>query len=540
MSTERHWDVVIVGSGFGGSTTALTLAKAGLSVLVLERGKWVERDDSAWDTRAIHVEKKYRGSVPIRVIQERKPELLHPNHTVGGSSVFYGGASFRLRKEDFRRRSLFGEQSGSGFVDWPIDYADLAPYYDDSERMLGVSGVTGVDPTEPPRKTDYFNAPPAYTAPARRVASAATALGLRPFPIPLAINYGGTNGNGDGGGYGRNGANKCTRCLTCDLYPCKIEAKNDISVTVLPHAVRHGAEVRDRVLAQRLLRSGSRITGVECIDLQTNELVTFHCDLAIVSGGAIASPKLLLQSNLGAAGSRNDLVGRYLMRHCSGIVAALFKEQTNPEQLFHKQVAITDFYLKGRNGSGPGGPWGMIQSLNVPPREFIQAEGNFITNVVGQRTYNWNLFLMCIAEDEPQAENRVTLDRAGRDQFGQPLARVTHFYNGDDIARRRALYGEAVQVMRKGGGFAWIRIPVKTFSHAMGTCRFGDDPANSVLDPNCRFWGISNLFVVDASFMPTSGAVNPSLTIAANGLRVGDHIAANWDEITSDGKRTTD
>ena len=143
---ERHWDAIVVGTGFGGSMVALELARAGLSVLVLDRGRWVDRDDSAWDTRAIHVEHKYRGSVPFEAPQFAGRALMHTNDTVGGSSVFYGAASFRMREMDFQRRSAFEgrEPVAAGYVDWPIDYADLAPFYDRAEndfdrrfRLLG-------------------------------------------------------------------------------------------------------------------------------------------------------------------------------------------------------------------------------------------------------------------------------------------------------------------------------------------------------------------------------------------------------------------
>ena len=523
MSSDRSWDAVVIGTGFGGSTVALQLAKAGMSVLVLERGRWVDRDDSAWSTRAIHIDQKYRGHTPYEADESKLEGLVYPNHTVGGNSIFYGAASFRLRVDDFGRRSRFGDASSDGdFVDWPFAYEELAPYYEQAERRLGVVGLGGMDPTEPPRGSDYIGAPPPYASPAKRVVQAGTKLGLRPFPIPLAINFNGGNGRA---------ASRCVKCLTCDMFPCKIGAKNDLSIAVLPDAIRHGAVIKDQVTATKLLWTGGRVTGVEYLDLRDGQTVTVSCDVAVVSGGAIGSARLLLASGLGEMEPNGRLVGRYLMRHCSGIVVGFFPSRTNPEGQFHKQVAITDFYFGGPNGGRPAGPWGMIQSLQVPPPEFLKTTP-FPVNVIGPRSYERNIFLMCIAEDVPQLDNRVTLHPTKHDQYGQRIAKVRYSHHRDDLMRRRALFREAVRVMRKTGAWAWVRIPVNTFSHALGTCRSGTDPAKAVLDPSCRFFGLSNLFVADASFMPTAGAVNPSLTIAANGLRVGEHIANHWADIT--------
>jgi len=508
------WDVVVIGTGFGGSLAALPAVGAGLRVLLVERGRWVDRDDSAWDATQILVERKYRSASPYRMHTRFGRSTIYPDEAVGGKSVFYGAASMRFREQDFDLTSTFGTGADAPPA-WPIRYTDLAPFYDEVEQLLGVSGVSGVDPTEPPRARGYAHEPPAYSEPARRVAQAATTLGLRPFPLPLAINY-----HGGAGGEGRQ---SCVQCMTCDLFPCKISAKNDLAVTVIPQAQRSGAQVLHSTIAARLVRTGDAITEVECIDARTQHRFVVRCRLCIVSAGAIASPALLLSSGLGDLEPNGALVGRYLMRHCSGIVIGLFPFPTNPARRFHKQVGITDFY-HGHEGDEPRGPWGMIQGLQTPPPEFILAEGGFPIGVIGARTVHRHIYLICIGQDLPQPENRVALDPARRDAYGQPVPLVRHRYCRHDLAVRRALYRQAARILREAGAVIRVRKPINTFSHVVGTCRFGASPETAVLDPWCRFYGMRNLFVVDGSFMPTSAGVNPSLTIAANALRVAAAI----------------
>ncbi len=510
------WDVVVIGTGFGGSLAALPAVEAGLRVLLLERGRWVDRDDSAWDAKQILVDRKYRSASPYYQQTRLGRSTIYPDEVVGGKSVFYGAASMRFREQDFDLTSQFGTGADAP-PSWPIRYPDLAPYYDDVEQLLGVAGVAGVDPNEPPRGCGYAHEPPAYSEPARRVAQAATTLGLRPFPLPLAINYG-----NDGG------RQSCVQCMTCDLFPCKISAKNDLAVTVIPQAQRSGAEVLHSTIVARLIRRQDAITEIECLDIQSGKRFVVRCQVCIVSAGAIGSAALLLSSGLGNQGPSGALVGRYLMRHCSGIVIGLFPFETNVARRFHKQVGITDFY-HGRDEEGPRGPWGMIQGLQTPPPEFMVAEGGFPIGVLGARTVRRHIYLICIGQDLPQAANRVKIDPGQQDVYGLPVPLIHHRYSKHDLAVRRALYRQAARILRAAGAVIRLRKPINTFSHVVGTCRFGANPETAVLDPWCRFHGMRNLFVVDGSFMPTSAGVNPSLTIAANGLRVGRHIVANWD-----------
>jgi choline dehydrogenase-like flavoprotein len=520
--TSDHWDCIVIGSGFGGSTVALELASAGRRVLVLERGGRVARGEAASDPRVIQVERRYRSTSPFEVDERWGRKQVYADAVVGGNSVFYGAASLRLRPEDFDSGSRFDTEvpEGISVPRWPVDYDDLEPYYGRAEHEIGVAGIAGSDPYEPPRSSDFGEAPPPYGSTARMIANAAEGLGLRPFPLPLTINF---SGNDD--------RPKCVLCMKCDLFPCVFCSKNDMAVTLLPRAEAQGAIIRERTIAKRLIVSGGRVKGVECLDLNTGEETTVSADLCVVSCGALASAGLLLASGLEHLEPNGKLIGRYLMRHCSGIVIGMFPFKTNPEHLFPKQVAITDFY-HGHASKKPSGPWGVIQALQTPPPEYILHTSPYPAPVgrLGVKTLEYQAYLLCLAEDLPNRQNFVDLDPVETDQHGLPIVRVFHKYVPRDLRARRALYREAGRILRKAGSLIRFRLPIHTYSHAVGTTRFGADPADAVLDPWCRLYGVQNLFVVDGGFMPTSGGVNPSLTIAANGFRVGRHIADNWNE----------
>jgi choline dehydrogenase-like flavoprotein len=528
MSSE-HWDAVIIGTGFGGSAVASKLAQTGMRVLALERGRWADRDDSAWDPQAIQIDRKYKSGTPYEVDERWGRKSTYPDDAVGGKSVFYGAASLRMRRDDFHLHERFAPAETGELppTDWPIDYDGLAPFYDEAERSIGVAGVAGADPTEPERSAPYEHEPPPYGSSAQLVAGAATALGLKPFPLPLAINFAGDRGRP-----------QCIKCMTCDLFPCKIGAKNDLAVTLLPEAQQRGATVRPGVVARHLVTRDGRVRAVECVETATGRAFTVTCDVCVVSCGAIASATLLLASGLGNVEPNGRLLGRYLMRHCSGIVIGMFPFKTNPERQFHKQVALTDFYF-GHPTRAPRGPWGIIQALQTPPPEVIKQTAPYPQPVgwMGAKTVPYQAYLLCMAEDLPNVENRVSVDKQREDAYGVPLASLHHRYGARDLAARRGLYREARRILRKAGSLVRVRMHIHTYSHALGTARFGTDPAHAVLDPWCKFFGVDNLFVVDGSFMPTSAGVNPSLTIAANGLRVGQHLADEWAAYARGGAR---
>lgn len=489
---STSYDAVIIGSGFGGACAAHALSEAGLKTLLLERGGWPQRDALDWNQRAILIEKRYQSASPLLVKQYNSPEFkpLYPNETVGGMSVFYGGASLRLRERDLAK--------------WPISYDELEPYYRRAEQMLGVHGEAGQDPFEPPRSGGYPFPAAALTPPAQRIDRAARSLGLRPFRIPLAINF--TD----------PARPRCIQCITCDGFPCKIEAKNDLAATLLRAAQAQGLKIMAGAIAARLVKEGERIAALECIDKVSKQRFAVSARLFVLGAGALHSPALLLRSGLGG-----PLVGRGLMRHCNAVVAGIFPFATNPQQVFHKQLCLTDFYEDHRAIHGTA--TGIIQDIYTPAPEVIRHFAPFGFKRLAGRVAGHMQNLLCIAEDDPLPENQVTL-APEQDIFGMELVRVEHRYSAGDRARRDHLAARARQILRAAGGWFCKVYLIDSFSHAVGTARFGAAPEESALDEHCRLWELENLFVVDGSFMPSSGGVNPSLTIAANALRVAEHL----------------
>jgi choline dehydrogenase-like flavoprotein len=247
----------------------------------------------------------------------------------------------------------------------------------------------------------------------------------------------------------------------------------------------------------------------------------------ILAGGALGTPHLLLASQLERHNPGGAVVGRYLTRHCNAIVFGVFPRVPDPERRFHKQLAIHDFYFGAANAADLG-KLGGIQQLQTPPAALVEEHvpravravlGGMIGSVVEHLTG-----LLVMAEDEPQLSNGVSVNFEKRDDFGLPELQITHRYTARDQAACRALVGQARRVLKGAGAWLTYLHNIRTFSHASGTVRAGKDPRSSALDEHCRFRGIENLYVADASFMPSSGGVNPSLTIAANALRIGRHL----------------
>lgn len=496
--SSRNYEAIVIGSGLGGGAAAFALSRAGFRTLLLERGGWVKRDALDWSARGVLIDQRYRSRSPVQVESDGGPHTVYPNEAVGGMSVFYGGASLRLREKDFSN--------------WPVDYAEMEPYYTKAEHLLEVHGQAGADMHEPPRSGAYRFGGIELAPPAKRIYEAAKTLGHRPFRIPLALNF--TNEDRP----------VCIRCSTCDGFPCRIEAKNDVAMTLLAKAQTFDLSVMPGIIVLHLETRNGRVVRVRCLDGASNREVDFSAKIVILSAGALQSPAILLRSGLERL-DNHRLVGRFLMRHCNAVVTGLFPFSTNPDRIFHKQLCFTDFYedLRDRLGTSVG----TIQDIYTPAPEVLKHFAPFGYGNLAALMARYLQNLLCIAEDEPQYENRVHLT-SGLDDHGITVTGVVHRYSDRDRLRRKYLTDRAGRILKQAGGLYHRVYNLETFSHAVGSLRFGNLARDSVLDESCRFRGIDNLFVLDGSFMPTSGGVNPSLTIAANALRVADVIHAEY------------
>lgn len=504
-------DTIIIGSGFGGAGVAHELVSAGQRVLMLERGDWVPRGPHNWDPHSAGMlTPHYSHETSIITHTDHGTRVQGGYYLVGGPSVFYGGVSLRFREADFNPPADLVADSGGK---WPIRYADLEPWYSRAEQLLGVAGSTGEDPTEPPRGQPFPQAPGRLAPISVRMAEAARSLGLNPFRLPLAINQ------------VAGSRPACVACPTCDGFACAISAKSDLATTVLPALEARGMTLLPGVVVTRLVVDGNRVVAVEGVHRVSGERQVWSARQVVLSAGALASPQLLLASGLEALNPAGDAVGRYLQRHRNAIMFGLFRSRPDPVGEFHKQLGIHDYYFGAPDGEGPAGKLGSLQQLVTPPVELVRANVPKIVGAVAGPLVGRLTGLLVMAEDQPQRENRVGLDPARTDRFGLPGLAVHHRYSRRDQAAERVLSRLARRILRRAGAIVFYRHVIDTFSHAAGTVRMGHDPAQAPLDPECRFRGVENLRVVDASFMPTSAAVNPSLTILANALRVGRGMA---------------
>jgi len=491
---------------------ARTLVGAGLDVLLLERGDWVARGPRNWDADGtLDLTPTATSEPPYRVLAGGNTDSVRPYSCVGGPSVFYGGVSLRFREGDFEADDEIAAGSGAA---WPYRYADLEPYYTQAEQILDVAGDAATDPTEPLHSEPYPQPPMELSDTSRMVGGAARDLGLQPFRLPLAINHRAVGTRA-----------RCVACTTCDTFACAIGAKNDLATTVLPELIGRGLHLAHNTVATRLVHEHGRVRGVECHDKSTGATREYRAPVFFLSAGALGSPHLLLASGLEQLNPAGALVGRNLMRHCNAIAFGFFPRRPNQRKQFHKQLGIHDFYFGHPSITSPRGKLGSIQQLQTPPIGLVRDAlprplGPFVGPVIEHMTG-----LLVMAEDQPRSTNGVAVDWTTRDRFGLPGLTIEHHYTERDLAARDALLAQSKKVLR-GAGAAFVYVhQIKTFSHSVGTARFGPDPATSVLDPYCGFRGVDNLYVVDASFMPTSAGLNPSLTISANALRVAEQVA---------------
>ena len=518
MSANTRYDVIIIGSGAGGGTLAHRLAPTGKRILLLERGDFVPREKDNWSSRAVNVQAKYHTR---EVWHDKNGAPLHPhtNYYVGGNTKFYGAALFRLREQDFGELRHAGGVSPS----WPITYADLEPYYTEAERLYHVHGERGVDPTEPWASAPYpFPAVP-HEPRIQQLHDDLATRGLRPFHVPLGIMLDEQAGRDPA--TPRQAARGCIRCNTCDGFPCLVGAKSDAQVVCVEPALAHPNVTlltNARVTRLETSASGREITGVVVEHLGATQRCA--ADIVVSACGAINSAALLLRSandrHPHGLANASGVVGRHYMGHINSVLLAI-STTPNPT-VFQKTLGINDFYFGDNEFTHPMGHISFVGKLDAIA--LSAGAPPFAPNLTLEAMATHSLDFWLTSEDLPDPDNRVTIDRNGEIVLSYTPN------NGDGHARliKRLEYllqhidGHAHLVPRNL--FVGSRIPLAGVAHQNGTVRFGRDPRTSALDVHCRAHDVDNLYVVDASFFPSSGAVNPALTVIANALRVGDHL----------------
>lgn len=490
-------DIVIIGSGIGGATIAAALAPTGRSIVILERGHHIVDSDAARDDKAIFADGAFRTG---ETWLDGDGQAFNPGnyYNVGGNSKFYGAVMLRYRREDFGEMRHLGGTSPA----WPIDYDTLEPWYQQAEDLYQVRATDSEDPTEPPHSARYPFEPvpdePSISDLRRRLRKS----GVTPATLPLAVDH----------------VRWLKRAKTpWDAFPDTTGDKKDAESAALSKALTYpnvtlvtGAEV-----TRLMTRPDGRIMSVQYRQGAAATHAEVVPGLCILSAGAVNSAALLLRSAndnfpRGLANG-SDMLGRNFMNHNCTALLALHPWRKN-SAVYQKTLMFNDFYLTG----GPeGAPLGNVQLLGKISGTILAAQSGlpvWVAKHIAARSVDW----YAMSEDLPDPQSRVTL------QDG----RIVLDWKRSNIAAHKLLVAKVKSVLRKAGYPLIVSraFDARTPSHQCGTTRFGPDPKTSVLDLYCRAHEHGNLFVMDAGFLPTSAAVNPALTIAAQSLRVGQHI----------------
>jgi len=507
------YDVIIIGSGAGGGTLARHLAPSGKKILILERGDWLPREPENWSAEEVFVHNRY---VSKDTWYDKEGRAFQPgvHYYVGGATKMYGAALYRLRQEDFGEVRHYDGLSPA----WPVGYDEFEPYYTRAEQLYQVHGARGEDPTEPPASAPYPFPPVSHEPRIQKLADDLSRAGYRPFHSPCGIML----------NEARRPYSACVRCMDCDGFPCLVHAKSDAEVLGVRPALEYSNVTlltNSQVLTLETNASGTAVTkALVSRDGQTESL---QANIVVISCGAANSARLLLMSandqHPRGLANGSDQVGRNYMFHNSQAVLAISKEP-NPTK-YQKTLGLNDFYF---GMPGFEFPMGNIQMVGKSQAPMYRGEKPIETLLAP----TWTLDMIALhavdfwlsTEDLPRGENRVSVS---------PQGAITLNYTPSNQVPKQKLYEKLKSLLNQldmhdhlipRNLYMKNEIDLGGVAHQAGTCRFGDDPATSVLDRNCRAHELDNLYVVDTSFFPSIGAVNPALTAMANALRVGDHL----------------
>jgi choline dehydrogenase-like flavoprotein len=510
-----HYDVIIIGTGAGGGTLAHRLAPSGKQILLLERGGYLPREPENWDSREVFGRERY---VTTERWYDKHGVAFRPHaqYYVGGNTKVYGAILFRFRERDFGEVRHYAGLSPA----WPLSYEDFEPYYTAAEELYLVHGAAGEDPTEPHRSAPFPYPAVSHEPRIQRLHDDLERAGLHPFHLPVGVDL-----NESDPEQGR-----CVRCAKFDGFPCLTDGKADAHVRCVRPALKHEnvtLRTHSRVLRLETDASGRSVTGV-VVDRGGLE-ETLSADIVVVSCGAANSAALLLRSandrHPNGLANSSDVVGRHYMAHLNSAVIAI-SQRENPTK-FQKTLGINDYYWGADDSELP---LGHIQMLGKSDRNILRDGAPwFAPGLALDYLARHSLDFWLTTEDLPLPESRVTVDRQGTIHLAKTYYQIEPHKRL--LAKLRQLLGPigCHETAIPRWSVLGEQIPIAGIAHNNGTVRFGTDPATSALDVECKAHDLDNLYVVDASFFPSSSAVNPALTVIANALRVGDHLLERLD-----------
>lgn len=508
----EEYDIIIIGTGAGGGTLAYHLAPSGKKILLLERGDYLPREQENWQSKEVFLKGRYTADEPW-VDKNGKP--FHPgiHYYVGGNTKLYGAALLRMREKDF------GEIRHQGGISpaWPINYSTLEPYYTKAEKLYHVHGLRNSDPTEPPCKDPYPYPPLEHEPRIQQLFDNLKKAGHHPFPLPVGLIL----------DEKKRETSPCIKCKTCDGFPCLVDGKADAHIVCVKPALSYpNVTLFTHSYVEKLETSPSGKEVASVVVQRQGKKEIYKGKIIVVSCGAINSAALLLRSanskHPNGLANASDVVGRHYMCHNNSAMIAL-STQANPTH-FQKTLGINDYYFGAEDWKFP---LGHIQMLGKSDKEMFRADAApIVPGFVLEQMAKHSVDFWMTTEDLPDPNNRVILTKEGNIQL---------HYTENNTASHAHLIKKLKAMLNRIGmrhhliptsAYLGKKIPLAGTAHQCGTVRFGSDPKTSALDVYCKAHEVDNLYVVDGSFFCSSSSVNPSLTIIANALRVGDHLLA--------------
>jgi len=512
-----HYDVIVIGSGPGGASLVHSLGSTGKKILLLERGDYLPRSRANWDSKTVFVDGAYQAP---ETWYGTSGEEFHPglHYFVGGNSKVYGAALLRLRERDFEEITHKDGISPA----WPLKYEVFEPYYAAAEKLFHVHGQRGEDPNEPWSSGAFPHPPVSHEPRIQELNNSFKAQGLNPFHLPLGILLDEKNGK-------VTPTSRCIRCDAFDGFPCLLNGKADAQVMCVDPAL--AAYPNLTLMTNAYVSKLETDAGGKTIKIvhvtHDGAAEQYSADIVVVACGALSSALLLLRSandsHPNGLANGSGQVGRNYMRHNQSVLMALSLQKN--ETVFQKTLAVSDFYFGADDWKFP---LGLIQMCAASHPAQIKGEVlapwmEWLPDIPFDQLALRSMDFWLSSEDLPRSENRIYYD-------GDRV--VLDIKEGNMEAHQRLR--KKLEQMLSGAGthpvllernlYFGKNIPIGGTAHQAGTARFGTDPATSVLDLNCKAHEIDNLYITDASFFPSIGAVNPTLTIIANALRVADKI----------------